>query len=1058
MLRALIAFCVRSRLPVLLLTLGIGLFGVKAYLETPVEAFPDVTNLQVNVIAQMPGLAPEEIERQVTVPLERVLNGTPGMVQMRSESLFGLSLLFLTFDDGVDPFKARTIVGERMSNADMPDGADVRLAPEATPLGKIYQFRVLSDRHTLTETRSEMEWNIARHLRQVPGVADVLSLGGFLKEFHVQVDPSRLLAHELTLADVTEALSRSNRNVGGGFLRQGDQELLIRGVGYLRGARDVQSIVLKSEDGTPVTVGDVARVVASHTPRRGSVSHNLDMDVTEGVVLLRRGENPSTVLEGVHAKVEELNSRVLPKGMRIEAFYDRNVLVGHTLSTVHHNLLHGALLVVAVAWLFLRSLRCSLIVASVIPLALLTAFIGLKMVGLPANLISMGAIDFGILVDGAVVLVENVLHEAGVQRPRRRKEMLGLILRSALDVARPTFFAMAIIIAALIPVFTLERVEGRIFRPLSLTYSFALVGALVFALTVVPALCALLLRPQDAEVKEPKLLTTLREGYGRAVTWLMPRKTLVFASMAALVLVTGVVGSRVGSEFLPELDEGDINIFVEMPASISLGKGADILLEVRRRLLDFPEVKEVLVEQGRPEDGTDNEAVNMGKTFVRFTPEETWRKGWDKERLVREMRASLLEIPGVSFNFSQPIKDSVEEAISGVRGKVVLKIFGTDLAAMRGTLEQAVASLQKVEGVVDLGLYRDSSVPQLQVVLDRPALARAGIDVSTAQDLVETALGGRVVTELWEQERPVPVRVILPGTERDDEARIGGILVPTASGGHVPLREVARLEKALGRASINREANSRTLALKFNVEGRDMGSTIQEAMATVEREVTVPEGTFLKWGGEFENQERALGRLAVIVPISFLVVFALLYAALGSMRSASAVLAGAPFAMCGGVLALAVTGIPLSVSAAVGFITLLGQVCLASLLVVSAVDDRRKAGESLEAALPAGASSRFRAVLMTALLAMLGLMPAALSSGAGSETQRPFAVVIIGGLVTAVLVSLFALPAFYSVIVGKHAASTGSGDDEDDEDLDAGVEHIGPKGHGPEQGTAGVAA
>ncbi|MCP3103476.1 CusA/CzcA family heavy metal efflux RND transporter [Myxococcus sp. K15C18031901] len=1040
MLKALIAFCVRSRLPVLALTLGIGLFGVKAYLDTPVEAFPDVTNLQVNVIAQMPGLAPEEIERQVTVPLERVLNGTPGMVQMRSESLFGLSLIFLTFDDDVDPFKARTTVSERLASADLPDDADARLAPEATPLGKVYQFRVLSDRHTLTETRSEMEWSIARHLRQVPGVADVLSLGGFLKEFHVQVDPSRLLAHGLTLADVTQALERSNRNVGGGFLKQGDQELLIRGVGYLRGARDVQDIVLKSEDGTPVTVGDVARVVASHTPRRGSVSHDLDMDVTEGVVLLRRGENPSAVLEGVHAKVKELNERVLPQGMRIEPFYDRNTLVQHALGTVHHNLLHGAILVVAVAWLFLRSLRCSLIVASVIPLALLTAFIGLRMVGLPANLISMGAIDFGILVDGAVVLVENVLHEAAMRRPKRRKEMLGLILHSALDVARPTFFAMAIIIAALIPVFTLERVEGRIFRPLSLTYSFALVGALVFALTVIPALCALFLRPKDAEVKEPRLLGALRTSYTRAVTWLLPRKALVFGGMAALVLLTGVIGSRVGSEFLPELDEGDINIFVEMPASISLSRGAEVLLEVRRRILAFPEVKEVLVEQGRPEDGTDNESVNMGKTFVRFIPDDQWRKGWDKERIIREMRASLLEIPGVSFNFSQPIKDSVEEAISGVRGKVVLKIFGTDLAAMRSTLEQAVVSLQKVEGVVDLGLYRDSSVPQLQVVLDRPALARAGIDVSTAQDLVETALSGKVVTELWEQERPVAVRAILAGTEREDEARIGDILVPTASGGHVPLREVAKLEKALGRASINREANSRTLALKFNVEGRDMGSTIQEAMATVEKEVKIPEGTFIKWGGEFENQQRALGRLAVIVPVSFLVVFALLYAALGSVRSAGTVLAGAPFAMCGGVLALAITGVPLSVSAAVGFITLLGQVCLASLLVVSAVDERRRAGEPLEIALPQGAASRFRAVLMTAMLAMLGLFPAALSTGAGSETQRPFAIVIIGGLVTAVLVSLFALPAFYSVIVGKHSASD---ETPDDDELDADVKSLG---------------
>ncbi|WP_338869251.1 CusA/CzcA family heavy metal efflux RND transporter [Myxococcus stipitatus] len=1029
MLRALIETCVRRRIPVILLTLCIGLFGVKAYLDTPVEAFPDVTNLQVNVIAQMPGLAPEEIERQVTVPLERVLNGTPGMLLMRSDSLFGLSLISLTFDDGADPFKARTTVGERLASASLPDEAVVRLAPEATPLGEVYQFRVVSDRHTLAETRSELEWNIARLMRQVSGVADVVSFGGFLKEIHVQVDPSRLLAHDLTLAQVTEALERSNRNVGGGFLRHGDQELLIRGVGYLRGARDVQDIVLKSEDGTPVTVGDVARVVASHTPRRGTVGYDLEQNVAEGFVLLRRGENPSTVLEGIHAKVKELNESVLPKGMRIEPFYDRSTLVGHTLSTVHHNLLHGALLVVAVVWLFLRSMRCSLIVASVIPLALLTAFIGLKFLGLPANLISMGAIDFGILVDGAVVLVENVLHEAGAKKPQRRREMLGLILHSALDVARPTFFAMAIIIAALIPVFTLERVEGRIFRPLSLTYSFALVGALVFALTVVPALCALLLRPKDAEVREPALLGTLREAYAGTVGRLLARRGLVFASLAVLVALTALASTRVGSEFLPELDEGDAVVFVEMPPSISLEKGAEILLEVRRRILAFPEVRETLSEHGRPEDGTDNEGVNMSETFVRFNPPETWRPGWDKERLISEMRASLTEIPGVSFNFSQPIKDNVEEAVSGVRGKVVLKVFGTELDVMRGTLEAAVIALQKVPGVVDLGLYRDSSVPQLQVVLDRPALARAGIDVTAAQDVVETALSGRVVTEIWERERPTPVRVLFSASERDDEARIGNILVPTVGGGHVPLREVAHIEKAMGRANINREANSRMLALKFNVEGRDMGSTIEEAMETVQREVKVPDGNFLTWGGEFENQQRALGRLAVIVPISFVVVFALLYAALGSVRSATSVLAISPFAMCGGVFALALTGIPLSVSAAVGFITLLGQVCLASLLVVSAVDERRRTGEVMASALSSGAASRFRAVLMTALLAMLGLLPAALSSGVGSETQRPFAVVIIGGLVTTVLVTLFALPAIYSVVAAK-APTTSDPDDD----------------------------
>jgi cobalt-zinc-cadmium resistance protein CzcA len=1019
MLRQLIELCVRRRLPALVVTAGIAAYGVNAYLSLPIEAYPDVSNVQVVVIAQLSGQAPEEIERQVTVPIERVLNGTPGTILMRSESLFGLSLVTLTFDDDVDSFKSRAIVNERLAEADLPQGTSVKLAPEATPLGEIYQFVVVSDRHTYTETRSELEWTVSRILLQVPGVADVVTFGGYLKEVHVEVDPSRLLAHSLSLADVSDALGRSNRNVGGGFLEHGDQQLAIRGVGYVRSPQDVQAIVLKSEGGTPITVGDVSRVVLSHTPRLGSVGYNVEGEVAEGFALLRRGENPSVVLDGIHEKVRQLNESILPRGMRIRPFYDRTDLVSETLGTVHHNLLFGGLLVIAIVWLFLRSIRCSLIVASIIPLALLTAFIGLQLIHLPANLISMGAVDFGILVDGAVVLVENALHEAHRRKPKGRRELLQLIIHSAVDVARPTFFAMAIIIAALIPVFTLQRVEGRIFRPLALTYSFALLGALVFALTLIPALCAVVLRPRDAEVREPKLLVRMRDGYQWLVAWLFSRRVVVLAGVVGLMLTTGLVASRLGSEFLPELDEGDIVIFVEMPPSIALDRGGQILQEVRKRLLAFPEVLETLSEQGRPEDGTDDEGVNMSETFVRVASRDKWRPGWTKERLYEAMRASLTEIPGVSFNFSGPIKDNVEEAVSGVRGQVVLKIFGTDLDAMKRTLEQCVVSLGKVPGIVDLGLYRDASVPQLQIVLDRGSLARAGINVNAAQDVVQTALGGNVATTYWENERPVPVRLIFPVTEREDEARIGNILVPSASGGHVPLSEVARIEKAVGKAAITREANSRVLALKFNVENRDLGSVVTDGIAAVQRDVKVPEGNYLVWGGEFENQKRALARLAVIVPFSFLVVFVLLFMALGSVGSAFSVLLVAPLAMSGGVLGLAAARIPLSVSAAVGFIALLGQVCLASLLVVSAVDQRRRSGDDLLPALLAGASSRFRTVLMTALLAILGLMPAALSSGVGSETQRPFAVVIITGLVTAVAVTLFVLPFAYSLIVRK---------------------------------------
>jgi cobalt-zinc-cadmium resistance protein CzcA len=1012
-LRSVIDACVHRRLPVLAVVAGIAAYGVVAYRDTAIEAFPDVTNIRVNVIAQMPGQAPEEIERQVTIPLERVLNGTPGMIQMRSESLFGLSLVWLTFEDGTDGYRARNIVSEKIQEADLPDGVQPNLAPDDTPLGEIYQYHLVSDRHTPEQIRSEQEWNVSRLLRQVPGVADVVNFGGYLKEFHVLVDPARLAAHGLTLQDLCDAVARSNQNVGGGFLKHGDQELVIRGVGYLHDPHEIAQTVLKNEGGTPVTVGDVATLVVSHTPRRGNVGYNDRLDVTEGFVLLRRGENPSVVLDGVHTRVQELNDRILPRGMKIEPFYDRTTLVGLTLETVHHSLLFGALLVASVVWLFLRSLRCSLIVATVIPLALLTAFIGLRWLGLPANLLSMGAIDFGILVDGAVVLVENVLHEAAAEKPHNRRAMLALVSRSAFDVATPTFYAMAIIIAALIPVFTLERIEGRIFHPLAMTYSFALAGALIFALTAVPALCALLLRPSDGDHGEPRFVVTLRSWYGKALA-VTTRRSLLVGAGAVVLLAAGVFCiSRLGSEFLPELDEGDLNIFVEMPPSTSLDTGGQILKDVRERLLRFPEVIEVMSEQGRPEDGTDDQTVNQSETFVHLKPHGAWRRGLDKDGLVEAMRTSLTEIPGVSFNFSQPIKDNVEEAITGVRGKVVLKIFGPDLEAMRETLAKCKGVLTSVPGIVDLELYRDATVPQLRVNLDRPALARAGITVGAAQDVVETSLQGRVVTALWEGERPVPVRVLFPFTERGDPDEIGAIPVPTSGGGRIPLHELANVTMDTGRACINREANSRVLALKFNVEGRDMGSVVKDARAAVDRAVKAPDGHYFVWGGEFENQARAMRRLATIIPVSLLAVFCLLYMALQSARSAAAVLAIAPFAMTGGAFALLIGRVNLSVSAAVGFIALLGQVSLAALLVIAAIDARRRAGEAVDAAILSGAVIRLRAVLMTASLAILGLMPMAVSRGVGSEIQRPFALVIIGGLFTSIAVVLFLLPIVY---------------------------------------------
>ncbi|MBN7137292.1 heavy metal resistance protein CzcA [Lysobacter enzymogenes] len=1019
MLNRIIEACVHRRVAILVMTAIVALFGVRAYLQTPIEAYPDVTNVQVQVITQMPGYAAEEIERQVTVPLERALNGTPGMTLLRSESLFGLSLVTLIFDDDVDAFSTRMLVGQRMAQADLPQGVVPDLAPEATPLGKIYRFRLTSDRADLYQLRSEMQWNVTRVLRQVQGVADVVPFGGYLKELQVEADPARLYGAGLSLGDLEDAIKKANLNVGGGFLRHGDQELTIRGVGFIDSVEDIKAIPLKNRAGTALTVGDVASIKLAATPRRGSVAYNDQGEVVEGLVLMRRGENPSRVLDGIHQKVAELNGKILPAGMKIVASHDRSVLVGHTLSTVHDNLLHGFILVVAIVWLFMRSITGSAVVAVVIPLSLLVAFIGLHFLGLPANLISMGAIDFGILVDGAVVLVENVIHAIRHERPPNRKALIALVIRSATAVGRPTFFAMLIIIAALLPVFTLQSVEGRIFRPLALTYAFALVGALVFSLTVVPALCALLFKPEHAQLVEPAWIAKLREGYKRLLGALMQRRALALGLAAALLVAGGVATARLGSEFLPELDEGDIFVFAEMPASVSMEKGQQLLMDVHKRVLAFPEVSAVHTEHGRPEDGTDNEGVNMLKTFVSLKPDQQWRAGWDKPRLIQAMRESLEHIPGVRFNFSQPIKDSVEEAVSGVRGKVVLKVFGPDLERMRETLKQAKTVLQDVPGVTELDLYRDVSSPQLRIRLDRAALARAGIPIETAAATIETALAGRVVTDYWEGERPVPVRLLLPKPSRDDEDKIADLTVPAPSGAQIPLRQLAKIEVGNGVASIVREGNIRFLALKFNVEGRDMGSTVKDAIAAVEAKVKAPDGHYFVWGGEFENQERAAQRLRLVVPVAIVLVLVLLYAAMNSGRSALAIMATMPFALTGGAFALLLAGIPLSVSAAIGFIALLGQVSLMGVLVLSAAEDRRRAGEELLPALLEGAADRLRPVLMASLLALFGLLPMALSSGMGSETQRPFALVVVGGMTTTLLVALFVLPAVYSLIAAK---------------------------------------
>jgi cobalt-zinc-cadmium resistance protein CzcA len=1027
MLNRLIDFAVHRRVATLMATVAFAIFGVVTFRKLKIEAFPDVTNVQVMVITLSPGQAAEEIERQITIPVERALNGTPRVLIQRSITSFGLSQVILTFEDDVDIYWARQQVAERLPEAEVPDGIEPHMGPNDTPVGQVYQYTLESDHHTPSELRSWQDWVVSKQLMRSPGVADVVSFGGFQKEYHVLADPGHLRASGLTLQDLISAVAGSNGATSGGYLKFGESEFVVRGRGYLKGARDIENTVIRASGGTPVLMRNVAQVVESYTPRRGAVARADEVDSIEGTVLLRRGENPKDVLAGIHASVERINKDILPAGMKIVPFYDRTRLVDTTLKTVSHNMLEGVTLVSIVLWLFLRTVAGSLAVAVTMPLALLAAFVGLHFAGVPANLLSMGAIDFGILLDGAVILVENAYRHLAEERPP--PELVPeTIARAAKEVVRPTLFSMAIIAAAMMPIFTLERVEGRIFRPVALTYAFALLGALLFTMTTVPALTAVLFRKAKVKEHDAHFLNWLRRKYLTALRvalrhpWAPPLIGLVLMG-GALVLIP-----KLGAEFLPEMNEGDIHITVTMPSAVSLDRGSELLRDMRLELLKFPEVKDVLTEQGHPEDGTDDEAPNQAETFVIMKPPADWKpppgehKARSKEEIIDAMRAKLEQRPGVVYNFSQPIKDRVEESISGIRGQVVVKIYGEDLNLMHAKLEEVERVLRTTRGSRDVEIYRAGSAQHIVADIDREASSRYGVPVADVEATLAAAYGGQLATNVWEGERRVGVRVKLPVGEEGDAASVGRLEVPVPAGseGHtrVPLAALADLHVDRGRTQINREQGGRFLAIKCNLEGRDIGSFVDEAQARVRQEVKLPEGYYLTWGGEFENQRRAMARLAVIVPVSIVVILLLLYMAFGAALPALVVLSVVPLATVGGVFALYLTHTVLSVSAAVGFITLFGVAVMDGVLLITYVRQARAESPEGEDAILHAVSQRLRPVLMTALLASLGLLPAALSHSIGSDTQRPFAIVIIGGLISSTLLTMLLLPTFYKLAEG----------------------------------------
>jgi len=1005
----------------LFILLGVILFiggGLWAFNNLPVEAFPDVTDTQATVIALYPGRAAEEVEKQVTIPLEVGLSGLPGAVRMFSHTQFGLSFIIVTFNDTVNGYFARQQAVERLREIDLPDGVQAQLAPFSTAIGEIYRYRMKGEGQGPRELRTYQDWVVSRQLRLVPGVADVVSLGGLVKQYEVRPDLARLRDYKITFAQLSQAIQRGNANAGGSYVEQGRQQYLIRGLGLFQGVEDIENVVVAERGGTPILVKSLARVQVGSVPRQGVAGQDAEDDVVTGVVLMRRGENPSVVLKLVREKIDQLNATGLPGGVKVVPIYDRTWLIGKTLTTVFSNLLEGALLVSFVLWLFLGNVRAALIVALTIPLALLATFLGLTWIGIPANLLSLGAMDFGIIVDGAVIVVENVFRRLTEERHARRelddKARKSVILQAAVEVGRPTLFSMLIIIAAHIPIFTLQRHEGRIFAPMAYSVVSALIGALILSLTLVPLLCSMMLKRNLPE-EENAIVRAAKRWYAPALAWCLGRpRTILLSAVLALAAALALV-PRLGTEFLPELNEGSIWVNVFLPTSVSVSEAQELNRRIREAIRKSPEVTSVTSKAGRPEDGTDPKLINMSELLVDVKPESEWRKGMTKPKLLAEMDAEISKIPGIEPSFSQPIRDNVLESISQIDGQIVIKVFGDDLETLRDVSLLVLKQVQTVPGVARAFVDRLGELPQIQVRVDRARAARYGINVADVQDVIESALGGKAVTQVWEGESRFAVAVRLPEEQRHLTS-LQDLLISTPGGAYVPLSEVASFRTVGGLMNIARENGRRVFAIGVFIRGRDMGGVVGDMQGRVAQNVKLPEGYSITWAGEFENQERAMARLAIIVPISILIIFLLLFDAFKSFGSALVIIANVPFSVIGGILALWLTGIYLSVSAAIGFIALFGQAVLNGVVMVTLFNELRSQGASLIGAVSDGAMTRLRTVLMTALLASLGLLPMAISTGIGSETQKPLAVVVIGGLVTATLLVLFVLPVLYVVV------------------------------------------
>jgi len=1031
MIRGLVDFALNNRFLVILAAVLLLAWGAISFHNLPVEAYPDVANNYVNIITQWPGRAAEEVEQQVTIPIEIAMNGVPHMTSLRSISVFGLSSVTMIFDDDSENDWNRQKSLERLSSVTLPNNLQPQMGTDWSPVGQIYWYtlRSTNPQYDVMELKTLEDWVLEKQFKSVPNVVDVSSFGGPTREYQVRVDPDKLISYGLSIGQVESQLAANNTNAGGSFLEEGLQQINVRELGLIKKVSDIEKTVIKSQNGAPLRISDIAQVQQGPKIRLGRIGKAIhrengkivdDDDVVEGIVLLRKGAESEGTLEGIHAKVKELNEQILPPGVKVVPFLDRSVLVEYTTHTVLHNLTEGIILVSIILFLFLGNLRGALIVALTIPFSLLFASICLQLRHIPANLLSLGALDFGMVVDGAVVMVENIVRHMGHHTERSEKTPMERIREAAHEVQRPVFYAIGIIITAYLPIFTLQAVEGRLFKPMAWTVAFALLGALLFSMLIAPVLSSIFFRKGVKEWHNP-ILIFITNRYRGSVKWAIEHRYITvlfcFGLLAGVILVSG----GIGSEFLPHLDEGAIWARGTLAPSTGPTEGTNLMNKARVIFSSFPECTQVVSQVGRPDDGTDTGGFFNTEYFVDLKPKAEWRPVFheNKDEVIAAMDRELEKIPGVLWNFSQPIADNMEEAVSGVKGQLAVKVYGEDLRLLEEKGDQIVNLMKTIPGIEDLGLFRVIGQPNLNVTVNRDAAARFGINVADVQDAITTAVGGNAQTQVLQGEQVYDLTLRYQPKYRDTKDAIERIRLVSPSGERVSLAQLCNIQTLDGASEIYREANSRYVALKYSVRGRDLGGAVEEAIAKVNKQVKLPPGYHTVWAGEYESAKRSQKRLMIVLPITLLVIYMILYSMFSSFKWAGLIFCNVAMAPIGGLLALLFTGTHFSVSSGVGFLALFGVSVQTGVIMLEYINQLRVRGHTIEDSAIEGAVLRLRPIMMTSLVATLGLLPAALSTGIGSDSQRPFAIVIVGGLIAALVLSIFLLPTVYVWAAGE---------------------------------------